>query len=303
MIQLTKYIAKSEDGSMKNYVEFGKELYLEHAKAIPYDIRDLTMAHMHPNYELLLLLDRVPYSAIINGKIIRETGPVAMIIAPYCIHFTYYLDRNAKDKYFSAFYIGEDYMKDFPESIVPIKTLIGKDQAIIFNLNGYEDKIKKVMEPVLDLHKEKKNISGHFYRHTDIKQRLMFGVIINMLFELSKETKALKYVSTRESYIYDVVMYIVQNLDKNLNTPDIASQFFVSRDKLNRDFKQYTQMTVKDFVTQTRINLAKSKLTGTKYTIGEISSMCGFENEIYFYSFFKKNTGMTPRQYAEKMKK
>ena len=287
---------------MKNYVEFGKDLYLEHAKAIPYDIRDLTMAHMHPSYELLLLLDRVPYSAIINGKIIRETGPVAMLIAPYCMHFTYYLDKNANDKYFSVFYIGEDYINTFPENIIPIKGLIGSEQAVIFDLNGHEEDIRKVLEPILDLHVVKKNVKGHYYRPTDVKQRLMFGVIINILSELGKD-KALKYVLSNESYIYDVVMYIVQNLDKNLSTPDIAAQFFVSRDKLNRDFKQYTQMTVKDFVTQTRINLAKSRLTETKYTVSEISDMCGFENEIYFYSFFKKYTGMTPRQYAEKMKK
>ncbi len=287
---------------MKNYVEFGKDLYIEHAKAIPYDIRDLTMAHMHPSYELLLLLDRVPYSAIINGKIIRETGPVAMLIAPYCMHFTYYLDKNANDKFFSVFYIGEDYINNFPENIIPIKGLIGSEQAVIFDLNGHDEEIRKIMEPILDLHKGKKNVKGHYYRPTDVKQRLMFGVIINILSELGKD-KALKYVLSNESYIYDVVMYIVQNLDKNLSTPDIAAQFFVSRDKLNRDFKQYTQMTVKDFVTQTRINLAKSRLTDTKYTVGEISDMCGFENEIYFYSFFKKNTGMTPRQYAEKMKK
>ena len=287
---------------MRNYVEFGKELYMEHAKAIPYDIRDLTMSHMHQGYELLLLLDPVPYSAIINGKIIRDIGPVAMIIAPYCMHFTYYVDPKVEGKHFTAFYIGEHYMQQFSEELVPIKSLIGNDQAVLIDLNGYEERFRELLQPMLELYKKQRQVPNHFYKETEVKQRLMFGVLINLLAEW-KRGKSVKSIFTKESYVYDIVMYIVQNIDKNLSTPDIANLFFVSRDKLNRDFKKYTQMTVKDFVSQTRINFAKSKLTDTKHTVTEISSMCGFENDIYFYTFFKKHTGMTPRQYASKMRK
>ena len=287
---------------MRNYVEFDKELYIEHAKAIPYNTRDLSMAHMHTGYELLLLLDPVPYSTVINGKIIKGVGPAVMIMAPYCMHFTYYLDPKVTDKYFSVFYIGEKYLDSFSEDVVPFKKLIGNDQAVIFDISGCESEMRKIMTPILDMYKGEKRIEGHMYRQTNMKQRLLFGVLVNMIYEAGKN-KAVNTVTSNESYIYDVVMYIVKNLDKNLTTPDIAANFFVSRDKLNRDFKQYTQMTVRDFITESRLNLAKSKLSDTKHTVGEISRMCGFENEIYFYSFFKKNMGITPKQYASKVKK
>jgi AraC-like DNA-binding protein len=283
-------------------VEFGKDLYMESAKAIPYNIRDLTMAHMHQGYELLLLLDPIPYSAIINGKVVRETGPVAMIIAPFCMHFTYYLDHKVQDKIFSAFYIGDDFMRQFPEDIVPLKSLIGNDQAVLLDLSGFENQINEVLRPMMEIYQNQKRVPDHFFRETDVKQKLLFGLLINLLAEWKRE-KSVKRVFSKENYIYEIVTYIVQNIDKNLSTPEIANRFFVSRDKLNRDFKQYTQMTVKDFVSQTRINFAKSRLTDTKQTITEISHMCGFENDIYFYSFFKKHTGMTPRQYAAKMRK
>ena len=287
---------------MRNFVEFGKDLYIEWAKAIPYNLKDLTMSHMHQAYELLLLPDPVPFSTIINDKTIVGTGPMAMIVAPYCMHFTYYVDKNITDKYFTAFYIGENYINTFPENIVPLKKLIGNAQALFLDISGYENTIKKIIEPIIETHQKRKKVNSHFYKSTDMMQKLMFGAIINVLCELNAE-KTMRAVSSDENYIYKVVMYIVQNLDKNLSTPDIAANFFVSRDKLNRDFKQYTQMTIKDFVTQARMNLAKSKLTDTEHTISEISRMCGFENEIYFYSFFKKNMGMTPRQYAENMNK
>ena len=288
---------------MRNYVEFDNELYIEHAKARPYNIRDLSMAHMHTGYELLLLLDEVPYSTVINGKIEGGVGPMAMIIAPYCMHFTYYIDPKVTDKSFTVFYVGEDFLNNFSEDIVPFKKLIGNNQAIIFDLKGREASIREIVRPILEIYKNDcYPIKGHYYKNTNMKQRLLFGVIVNILYDMSNN-EGVKTVSSNESYIYDVVMYIVKNLDKNLTTPEIASNFFVSRDKLNRDFKQYTQMTIRDFVTESRMNLAKSKLADTKYTVSEISRMCGFENEIYFYSFFKKNMGMTPRQYAAKMKK
>ena len=186
---------------------------------------------------------------------------------------------------------------------MPVKKLIGNNQAIIFDLKGREESIREIMRPIIEIYNRNNVfISGHYYKNTDMKQRLLFGVVMNILYEM-RNNGAAEAVGQNESYIYDVVMYIVKNLDKNLTTPEIAANFFVSRDKLNRDFKQYTQMTVRDFVTESRMNLAKSKLADTKYTVGEISRMCGFENEIYFYSFFKKNMGLTPRQYAAKIKK
>lgn len=287
---------------MKNYVDVGKELYMEHAKALPYHVRDLSMAHMHPCYELVMTLDKVPYSTVLNGKILEGVGPMAMIVAPYCMHYVYWIDPSIKDKWFSVFYVGQDFIDSFSDDIVPFKSLVENNQAIILDLNGYEAELKEIMKPIIDVHVTKKFIEGHYYKNTNAKQKLFFGVIVNMLYEMSK-SNALKTVSSTQSYIYDVIVYIVKNLEKNLTTTDIGAEFFVSRDKLNRDFKQYTNMTVRDFITQSRMNLAKSRLSETNYTVSEISRMCGFENDIYFYTFFKKYTGMTPRQYAEKIKK
>ena len=285
---------------MRSYVEIDKELYVKHVKTLTSN-KDLSMAHMHTGYEVLIVLDHVPYSTVINGKIEGGTGPMAIIVAPYCMHFTYYIDPKATDKSASIFYVGEDFLDSFPEDIVPFRKLIGSNQAVIFDLRGYEKTIKEIMDPIIDMYKREAG-SDTSLKNTNMKQRLLFGVIVNILYDMRKN-EGVKTVTSDKSYIHDVVMYIVKNLDKNLTTPEIAATFFVSRDKLNRDFKQYTQMTIRDFVTESRMNLAKSKLVDTKYTVSEISAMCGFENEIYFYSFFKKNVGMTPRQYAAKMKK
>ena len=109
-------------------------------------------------------------------------------------------------------------------------------------------------------------------------------------------------VAAGKNYISDVIMYIVHNLNTHLTTPDIAERFFVSRDKLNRDFKKYVQMSIRNFIMESRMNLAKSLLVENKMNICEIATSCGFENEKYFYSFFKKNTGLTPKEYSKKIR-
>ena len=34
-------------------------------------------------------------------------------------------------------------------------------------------------------------------------------------------------------------------------------------------------------------------------TVGEVAYKIGIENENYFYTLFKKNVGMTPKQYRQ----
>ena len=48
-----------------------------------------------------------------------------------------------------------------------------------------------------------------------------------------------------------------------------------------------------------RIDTACELLENTTMTVGEITYKIGIENENYFYTLFKKNVGMTPKQYRQ----
>jgi AraC-like DNA-binding protein len=37
--------------------------------------------------------------------------------------------------------------------------------------------------------------------------------------------------------------------------------------------------------------------------ISELAELCGFSSDNYFYRFFKKHTGKTPREYREQARK
>ena len=287
---------------MKSFVEFGEELYLDCSNAHPYGHPDMTMAHMHSHYEMLMVLDPVPYSAVIDGKIFHGIGPMIIIVAPYCMHFTYYTDKNVSGKKYFAFYIGDGYLNSVSEDMVPFKSILGDRRACIFDITGHVEELRAVTKHIADeLAKNNYPFKNGKTVKASVTQQLYFGILVNIIKDFEKETMV-NTVATGKNYISDVIMYIVHNLDTHLTTPQIAEHFFVSRDKLNRDFKKYAQMSIRSFIMESRMNLAKSLLLEKKLTIGEIAARCGFENEKYFYSFFKQNTGLTPKEYSKNIR-
>lgn len=285
---------------MKNFRYFGEELYLDFSDARPFGTPDITMAHMHSSYELLMVLDPIPYSAVIDGKIFHGKGPMVMVVSPYCMHFTYYTDKNIRGKKYIAFYIGENYLDSFKGDLVPFKSLLGDQKACIFDITGHEEELRAVTQHIIDELAE--NVGWGKTVLASVTQKLYFGILVNKIKQF-KHGMGMETVAAGKNYIPDVIMYIVDNLSSHLTTPQIAEKFFVSRDKLNRDFKRYAQMSIRSFIMESRINLAKSLLVENDMNIREIATQCGFENEKYFYSFFKQSTGITPKEYSKKMRK
>lgn len=50
----------------------------------------------------------------------------------------------------------------------------------------------------------------------------------------------------------------------------------------------------------TRMELAKQLLSYSELSVTEISERCGFKSIYYFSKYFKKETGMSPREYADR---
>lgn len=59
---------------------------------------------------------------------------------------------------------------------------------------------------------------------------------------------------------------------------------------------KYKMSPVK-YVTKLKLDRAKELLITGKYSIGEISEMCGFSSVYYFSSVFKKSVGISPKNY------
>lgn len=85
--------------------------------------------------------------------------------------------------------------------------------------------------------------------------------------------------------------------DCSLGVEQLAEQLGYSSNYFSRIFKNITGYYVNDYIRQVRIVKAQELLTDTSLTISEIAAMTGFTTDNYFYSIFKKETGMTPAAY------
>lgn len=98
------------------------------------------------------------------------------------------------------------------------------------------------------------------------------------------------------SLVKNVVTYVMANATKNITLEQIADEFFISKYHLAHEFKKVMGTSVYHYIIQRRLVLAKNNiLNGTP--INEVDTLCGFHDYVSFYRAFKKEFGISPREF------
>lgn len=104
---------------------------------------------------------------------------------------------------------------------------------------------------------------------------------------------------TIKAQIYHVQQYIREHYDEDVSLTRLAEHVHVNAAYLSRMFKQATGENLADTIRQVRLDKARELLSRPDLRIHEVSSRLGFQTPAYFSYFFRKNTGMTPREYRD----
>lgn len=100
--------------------------------------------------------------------------------------------------------------------------------------------------------------------------------------------------------LFPAVNYIdehFQNADFSLDKACEAA--YISRTYFNKLFKASFHMTPVAYINQLKLSRAKNLLKSGLYSRSEIALLCGFKDVKNFYTFFKKQTHMTTKQYEK----
>ena len=95
----------------------------------------------------------------------------------------------------------------------------------------------------------------------------------------------------------EIADYIKSAPEESLGIDGICKKFHVSKNSLYAYFKECYGKTVNEFVSDVRMEKAKSLLSNSRYPIYMVAEMVGIDNHTYFCKLFKKKTGMTPNEY------
>lgn len=122
----------------------------------------------------------------------------------------------------------------------------------------------------------------------------------NILAENSRIIASTNVKKEHSDKFAQVLQYIETNYGEPLTLDSVASLIGFSKYHFIRLFKDYTGTTFYEYLTSKRIQHAK-ELLFTNMGITEIAFSCGFNNQTSFCRTFKKECGMPPTEYRQRV--
>ena len=131
-------------------------------------------------------------------------------------------------------------------------------------------------------------------------QQVLAG-IVNLLLGLAYSLNKNQFLENLQvnNQINKAKIIIVENLYTGIKAEEIAEKINMSYSWFRRIFKEYTGFAPAQYIQELKIQKGKELLTNTSLSVKEIAFKMGFENSEYFFTAFKKKTGMTPIQYRD----
>lgn len=99
-----------------------------------------------------------------------------------------------------------------------------------------------------------------------------------------------------------VVEYIDAHLTRTISLAELADEVGLSPFHFSRLFKNRFGMSIMEYISLRRVELAKAKLQTTGETLASIAYDCGFCSQSHFTGVFMRITGVTPAAYRNGVK-
>lgn len=150
-------------------------------------------------------------------------------------------------------------------------------------------------QPVFDMKKKKNPPFG--------AEQMLKILLEYFLIGLSR--RFLDYVETAETEfsetlsVNEIIAYIDDNYKEKITIDELAFIFRTNRSSLCKLFKLNTGKTIIEYVNNKKLESAKRKILSTDKTLTEIAEELNFESIHYFTRFFKKMTGLSPKEYRK----
>ena len=102
------------------------------------------------------------------------------------------------------------------------------------------------------------------------------------------------------SIMAKVIRYVKQYHTQPITLDDVCADFSCSRSYVSHNFKRNTGKDFREYLTDLRLDDAKTLLLYSNLSITEIALAVGFSDSNYFSNVFKKRVGISPITYRKK---
>lgn len=102
---------------------------------------------------------------------------------------------------------------------------------------------------------------------------------------------------TADPRITEVILHIRDHLAEPFDRARMARMAGLSESRFHDRFKAVTGEPLLQYVLRQRLQLAATRLLHSSMTVAEIGECCGFASPQYFSRVFRRETGLSPREF------
>ena len=246
----------------------------------------------HHFYEIYFIL-RGSIRVIVDEMDVNPVLGETLIYPPNCMHRIMHTDPSVPYERFYI-YLSRDYLSaistadyNFAEEMNRL-TAEGR-----YYFRPGEEAVRELVKMADEIIEAAKDTSPEGV----IANRCRMTIYLIHLIRLLKES--ISHVEENEaSRMNDLIRYINQNAAQPLSLDQLETVFGISKYVLLHEFKDYTGMSIYQYILTRRVILAQELIQrGAKPK--EACEQSGFSDYTSFYRAFKARTGKSPNQYAK----
>ena len=249
--------------------------------------------HTHDYFEFYFFVEGNMSISINHKKYSLKHGDV-ILIPPGIPHHVINHDSSIPYRRF-IFWLDTDYLREILEKTEEFRyifeyTIQHKHYIYSNDLVGFNAIESKLLRLI-----EEKNSDR--FGHIPKISLCVYDIILHlnrMAYEMINPIKP----HLNQSLDKSIIAHIENHLDEELTLDSIAETFFVSKYHIAHLFKEKYGISIHQFVTKKRLDMCKNALT-SELNITEIFHRFGFRDYSSFYRAFKKEFGLSPKEYRE----
>lgn len=128
-------------------------------------------------------------------------------------------------------------------------------------------------------------------------QPLLGSIVVHLLGLAYFYERNEAFRSTEVSDIINRAKILISERYKDIKPEEVADSLCMGYSNFRRVFREYTGFSPAKYIQEVRFNKAKEALTNSSMSVKEIAFQMGFDNYEYFFTAFKRMSGMTPAEY------
>ena len=249
--------------------------------------------HTHDYYEFYLFIEG-KVSMSIEGKASPLRPGDMILIPPGVRHHAFHSQDNIPYQRF-VFWISQDYCRKLSElspDYVYLMNLCEEKNHYIFHFdmiafNAIQAKIFRLIE---EIHAQR------FGKSAKIEL-----CVNDLTLHLNRAVHEMEHPATRRETdaLYDsIIQYVEAHLDDDLSLDKLSRQFYVSKYHISHIFKENFGISIHQYITKKRLSMCRDAIL-TSSSITKVYQMFGFKDYTSFFRAFKKEYGISPKEYRE----